>query len=251
MSIAQKFYDSLAKHYDKLFLDWEEESRGQALIIQKLFNECGYNKSSKILDCACGIGTQAIGLAKLGYNITASDFSERELEEANRRAGRAKVDIPFKNADFCELTKTFDEKFDIVIAIDNALPHMLTKDDLALAVKSIVCQIKYDGIFIGSIRDYDAILKDKPTYSPPYIHKTKFGQRVAFQTWDWRGDIYKFTQYIIEDEQSLRVNKFECEYRAIRREELTELFYSCGCKEVCWKFSEETAFYQPIIIAKK
>jgi len=25
----------------------------------------------------------------------------------------------------------------------------------------------------------------------------------------------------------------------------------CGCSEVEWKFPEETAFYQPIVIAKK
>ena len=38
------------------------------------------------------------------------------------------------------------------------------------------------GIFVASIRDYDALLMQKPPYSPPYIHKTGKGQRVSFQT---------------------------------------------------------------------
>ena len=57
--------------------------------------------------------------------------------------------------------------------------------------------------------------------------------------------------YIIDDEETLNVSKFECEYRATRREELTELLTACGCSRVEWKFQEETGFYQPIVIARK
>ena len=107
------------------------------------------------------------------------------------------------------------------------------------------------GIFAASIRDYDALLLDKPPYSPPYIHKTDKGQRVSFQTWTWTDDRYRLTQYIIDDEDVLQVNRFDCEYRAVRREELTNLLMENGCSSVEWKFPEETGFYQPIVIAKK
>ena len=35
------------------------------------------------------------------------------------------------------------------------------------------------------------------------------------------------------------------------REELTRLLLDSGCREVLWKFPEETGFYQPMVIAKK
>ncbi len=54
------------------------------------------------------------------------------------------------------------------------------------AIKSIVNQLKDNGIFVASIRDYDSLLMDKPPYSPPYINKTDKGQRVSFQTWEWK-----------------------------------------------------------------
>ena len=146
---------------------------------------------------------------------------------------------------------SFPQPFDIVIAMDNALPHMLTAGDLSAAIKSITSQIKEGGIFVASIRDYDALLQDKPPYSPPYIHKTENGQRVSFQTWDWEGDNYRLTQYIITDEKTLQIGKFQCEYRATRREELTSLLIQNGCRQVRWLFPEETGFYQPIVIAKK
>lgn len=134
--------------------------------------------------------------------------------------------------------------------MDNALPHMLKKCELEIAVKSIINQIAPGGMFVASVRDYDALLTGKPPYSPPYLHKTENGQRVCFQTWDWKEDCYKLTQYIIEDDKTLEINKFECEYRAVRRDELTDILISNGCK-VTWVFPEETGFYQPIVIAKK
>ncbi len=250
MDIIQTFYDNLASQYDKLFLDWQAITREQAIILDKLFRENGFDETAHILDCACGIGTQAIGLATLGYNVTASDISDGELKEARERATKNNAQIRFEHADFCALSETFSEQFDIIIAMDNALPHMLSESDLEIAIKSIIKQIKSDGMFVASIRDYDALLIDKPPYSPPYIHKTDEGQRVSFQTWDWNGDCYKLTQYIIDDEKALGISKFECEYRATRREEITQLLTNCGCC-VEWKFPEETGFYQPIVIAKR
>ena len=119
MDITQTFYDNMASQYDKLFLDWNATTQEQAVILNKIF-------SAHILDCACGIGTQAIGLAALGYPVTASDISDGELVEAKARAESQGVSIRFEHADFCALTDTFSEQFDIVIAMDNALPHMLT-----------------------------------------------------------------------------------------------------------------------------
>ena len=234
MDITQTFYDDMASQYDKLFLDWNATTQEQAVILNKIFNNNGFSTSAHILDCACGIGTQAIGLAALGYPVTASDISDGELVEAKARAESQGVSIRFEHADFCALTDTFSEQFDIVIAMDNATG-----------------QIKQGGIFVASIRDYDSLLDSKPPYSPPYIHKTEKGQRVSFQTWVWNGDNYQLTQYIIDDEENLQIGKYVCEYRATRREELTNLLLSSGCSQVIWKFPEESGFYQPIVIARK
>lgn len=251
MDTIQTFYDDLASHYDKLFLDWQASTREQAEVLDRLFQNRGFDRSAHVLDCACGIGTQAIGLAALGYTVTASDFSCGALAQAKTRAARNNVTLRLEQADFRALADTFTERFDIVIAMDNALPHMLSSASLEAAVHSISERILPGGIFVASIRDYDALLVNKPPYSPPYIHQTQTGQRVSFQTWNWEGDHYQLTQYIIEDEKSLQVSKFQCEYRATRRAELTNDLLAHGFCEVSWLFPEETGFYQPIVIAKK
>lgn len=251
MDIVQTFYDNLASQYDKLFSDWQETTKEQAIILDKLFSAEGFDKSAQILDCACGIGTQAIGLASIGYNVTASDISNAEIAQAKERALQNNADITFEIADFRELEKIFSKQFDIIIAMDNALPHMLTSDDLESAVKSIVGRLASGGIFVASIRDYDELLRNKPPYSPPYIHKTDEGQRVSFQVWEWEDENYKLTQYIIDDEKTLQVSKFDCEYRATRRQELTDMLLRYGCSDVQWKFPEDMTFYQPIVVARK
>ena len=251
MDITQCFYDRLAPQYDSLFLDWEAATREQAEILQKLFDRNGFDHTARILDCACGIGTQAVGLAALGYSVTASDLSRGALAEAEERARKNGAAIRFKQADFRALSEVFAEQFDIVIAMDNALPHMLTKEALEEAVGSIIGRVRSGGIFLASIRDYDSLLLSRPPYSPPYIHRTESGQRVSFQTWVWKEENYRLTQYLIDDEGTLRVSKFECEYRATRREELTDLLSSAGCRRVQWEFPESTGFYQPIVIAEK
>jgi len=249
--VTQTFYDSMASQYEKFYLDWQAATREEAVFLSGIFREYGFDTTARILDCACGIGTQAIGLASLGYPVTASDISAGEIAQAQKRAAENKLAICFRQADFCALSDVFSEKFDIVIAMDNALPHMLSRAALEKAIKSIANQLREGGLFVASIRDYDRMLEEKPAYSAPYVHKTEKGQRVLFQTWDWVGENYKFIQYIIDDEESTQVSRFECEYRATRREEITELLLSCGCREVLWKMPEETGFYQPVVAARK
>lgn len=251
MDITQTFYDSLASKYDRLFEDWNASVDRQAAFLLQIFQENGFDASARILDCACGIGTQAVGLASLGYDVTGSDISDGELAEAAERAEQRGVKLRTVHADFRALGETFSGTFDIVIAMDNALPHMLTRSDLEAAVRSIAAQVRPDGLIVIGIRDYDTLLKEKPPYSPPYIHRTAQGQRVSFQTWVWEGDCYSLTQYIIEDEGTLQVSKFECGYRAVRRAELTELFQAAGCRSVRWKLPEETGFYQPVAVVRK
>lgn len=56
------------------------------MILEKIFSNNGFDRASLVLDCACGIGTQAVGFARLGYDVTASDISDAEIKEAKRRA---------------------------------------------------------------------------------------------------------------------------------------------------------------------
>lgn len=252
MKKVNEFYDEMADSYHLLFQDWDASIKRQAAVLDCIFQKCDLTRQDVILDCACGIGTQSLGLAALGYKITGSDISEGEIARAKIEAAKRGFDIAFYVADFCELPAFFkNNRFDAIIAMDNALPHLLEQEELARAAASIWAQLKPGGTFLASIRDYDAILQDKPLSPAPYILKIPNGRRIAFQTWDWNEHIYNFTQYIIEDAQALTIRKFSSVYNAITRCEFTEIFSKAGFQNINWLMPEQSGFYQPIVIAKK
>jgi 2-polyprenyl-3-methyl-5-hydroxy-6-metoxy-1,4-benzoquinol methylase len=105
----------------------------------------------KILDCACGIGTQALGLAAFGHQVIASDLSQAEVNRAKHEAQIRALDISFHASDMTSLAEIADRDFDVVAALDNALPH-LTADQLSRAVEAVGSKLKSNGLFIASIR---------------------------------------------------------------------------------------------------
>ncbi|MGD0903716.1 MAG: class I SAM-dependent methyltransferase, partial [Terracidiphilus sp.] len=62
-----EFYEELADFYHLIFDDWESAIERQARTLDNLLASQGVRGPLKILDCSCGIGTQAIGLARLGH----------------------------------------------------------------------------------------------------------------------------------------------------------------------------------------
>ena len=81
-SVIQRFYDELSPFYHLIFQDWDESIEKQAKILDKLIRK-EWVKTHTVLDVSCGIGTQALGLAKRGYHVTASDLSAKEVERAS------------------------------------------------------------------------------------------------------------------------------------------------------------------------
>jgi len=236
-----------------LFADWDSAIEQQSFIMDTILKRYGIDKKSRLLDCACGIGTQALGLAKLGYSIIGSDISQKEIERAKKEAKIRKINIAFFEADFCTLSAVFKTKFKAILAIDNALPHLTERSELEKALFSIFAQLEADGLFMASIRDYDEILMTKPATSPLHITDTLTGKKITFQLWHWNKDIYDFTQYILQDEDGtpLAAFKSSCRYRAVIRSELTNILDSVGFHKVEWIMPEDSQFYQPIVIAQK
>jgi hypothetical protein len=59
--------------------------------------------------------------------------------------------------------------FDIVISCDNSLPHILKDKDLSTVARNIYSKLDEDGLFLASIRDYDALLEERPISTMPNV----------------------------------------------------------------------------------
>lgn len=68
----------------------------------------------RALELGCGTGTNAVYLARRGFDVTAIDLSEVALEQARRRAAAAHLRITFQAVDLVDWHpgRTFDLVFD-------------------------------------------------------------------------------------------------------------------------------------------
>src|SRR5215469_18477554 len=137
MNVAQT-YDDLADHYHLIFENWEFSVERQAAALSSILHRaCGLTTTSTILDCACGIGTQSLGLAKLGFRVTGCDVSPRAVERARVEASQRGVELRLSVANMLHLDCLKDSEFDAVICMDNALPHLENAEELVQAAAQV------------------------------------------------------------------------------------------------------------------
>ena len=249
---VSRFYDEFASHYHLIFDDWEASITRQAAVIGSILQrETGSGTDVPVLDCACGIGTQALGLAKLGYRVTGSDVSAGAIQRARAEAALRELNVPFYVADVRHLDELPIGGFEAVISMDNSLPHLLSDSDLTEAARQMRAKLRPRGTLLASIRDYDQLVRDRPTVQGPVFYSGSDQRRIIFQVWDWADDRqYTFHLYITRETPS-GWNNFHgaSVYRAVLREETTAILASSGSANIRWLLPNESGFYQPVVIA--
>ena len=249
---VEAFYDDLAESYHLMFENWSHSVAKQAEIIGPLLEHHTGKSSAFVLDCACGIGTQTIGLAQRGHTLVGSDLSKSAVAQAIAEARERDLDIRFHVADMRDLSSIPESGFDAVLVGDNALPHLLSRPDLERATAEIAAKLKGSGILLATIRDYDQLLLTRPTMQAPAFYEQDGKSRFVHQVWQWHGEQYALHVYItLEAESGWMVKHFASTYRALRRSDLNQALMAAGFRDIQWLEPETTSFYQPIVIATK
>ena len=248
------FYNALASNYHLIFADWTEVVRRQGEVLDKIIRASLGRRPLSLLDCTCGIGTQAIGLALRGYTVHATDLSPDAVQRARREAAVLGARLIFGVADLRTLATQVPGSFEVVIACDNSLPHLLRNADLRRALDNVYSKLATPGLFLASIRDYDQLRVEQPRATPPRVFDDPEGRRIVFQVWDWSEDgrTYLVNQFILrETEDGWHTRHYATHYRAILRSELTRFLREAGFSEVDWEMPAESGYYQPIVRARK
>jgi len=249
---VRRFYDDLAADYHHVYADWESAIERQSCVLDRLIQCESSVDASLVLDCTCGIGTQAIGLARRGYEVFASDLSPKAIARAKSEAGNRRLKIDFAVADVREVESAFAHEFDVAISCDNSLPHLLTDEDLTLALRSIRRTLAGNGLFIASIRDYDRLLAERPSFMGGNVQGVPEREVITFQIWDWskESDTYLIRLFIMSQKSGgWQVREVRTRYRAIRRNELTLALESAGFTKIAWHTPEQLGYFQPVVTA--
>ena len=250
-----EFYDRLGPEYrQNMGWDWESVMREEGATLDRfLTDQVGRRGPYSLLDCTCGIGTQAIGLALQGHQVHATDLSTVSVDCARQEATDLGVAMTFGVADFRKLSEAVPDTFDVVLSCDNSIAHCLEDEDLAAALSSMKSRLKPGGLLLISLRDYHALVVDKPRFNNEHVQERPDGRRVVFQLWDWAGNgrQYRNTQFLLkENDGGYELKHFETELRALQRDEVMAAVRSEGYEEATWHVPEESGYYQPIVTAR-
>lgn len=249
--MTDTYYDDLAGYYRLMYANWEVSVHRQARMLDEVIQKYGQPKTASLLDVACGIGTQCIGLAELGYSLTASDLSLPEVKLAEKEALKRGLQIHFHVADMRQVWQTYQKEFDVVMALDNSIPHLLSDEEILQALTGFYRCTRPGGLCLISVRDYAQIEKTPIKINPRTIHSTPEGQIVLCDVWRFDGPCYEMTTYVIEDTgrkkaetHVIRGGKYYC----VELPTLERLLKQAGFRSVV---VDTESFFQPLLIATK
>jgi SAM-dependent methyltransferase len=254
-STVTNFYDHLSLLYHhNMGWDWDDVVRKEGAQLHRFLTErMGCKSPISLLDCSCGIGTQAIGLALEGHRVQATDLSEVSIDCARQEAESLRLNMSFAVADYRNLGAVVSDTFDVVLSCDNSISHCLEDDDLAAALTSIKGRLNPDGVLLVSVRDYDALVRDRPRFNNQHVQDKPDGRRIVFQVWDWdtSGRHYRIHQFLIRKiDDDYQIHHFETKLRALLRDELLAAVRDEGYEEVQWLTPAESGYYQPMVTAR-
>jgi glycine/sarcosine N-methyltransferase len=246
----ETFYDDMASSYHLIFDDWDKAIERQRAVLVPLM--AAPDVLGTILDCACGIGTQALGLALAGYDVEGTDISNTEVERAVREAALRNLDVKFRVDDTRLLSTCKEQHYGTVVAFDNAIPHLDSDEEVAKALAAMLRSLRARGKVFVSLRDYGTLLTQRPTVLSPSLFIDNGLRRIVHQVWDWQ-DARRYTVhlYITRQTNSLgwQSSHFVGRYRAITPDEVATLAARVGFNDVQVLSPTVTGYYQPIVTA--
>jgi len=245
-------YDDLAAHYHLIFENWDASIARQAAVLDPLIETACGKHPARILDAACGIGTQAIGLAMRGHSVTGSDLSEAAVARAKAEVAARNLSIPLCTADLRDLSLVPGAPFDAVLIADNALAHLPSEDDVGQAVSSAAHELDRGGILLATIRDYDVLARERPLFNGPALYEEGGRRRIVHQVWDWTGERrYTMHLYITrETAAGWESHHFSSAFHAVPRAMVTRALEEAGFSAVRWLEPVESGYHQPMVLAR-
>ncbi|MFE3410014.1 class I SAM-dependent methyltransferase [Streptomyces mirabilis] len=250
---VRNFYDELAHDYHLMFRDWDASMAYQAEVLGGLVRKSLGEGPHTVLDCSCGIGTQAIGLALAGHQVVGSDLSPVAAARAAAEAAARGSRVPVAAADMRQLPFR-ETTFDVVLCADNSLPHLLSGQDLRAALLGMRRVLRDDGLLMITVRAYDETRQTRPTASPPQVSETRDGQVITFQLWHWHedGERYDLEHFqLIPAENTWHVRVRRSTSWALTSQQLTEFVTEAGFINIIWHSPASSGYYQPVLTARR
>lgn len=154
-----------AELYDIFYRDKPYEA--EAAFVHSILQEYSEGDVSSLLELSCGTGTHAFALEKLGYQITATDYSESMISVAREKARLSGSQVSFLLQDMRTL-KVDPKSFDAAICLFDSIGYVLTNEGICQTLRGVHHSLREKGIFLFEFWNAGALLRN---YEPTRIRR--------------------------------------------------------------------------------
>ncbi len=169
---------SFVEKWDEL-IDWDARAESEGRFFVDVLRA---RDKKHILDVATGTGFHSVRLTETGFDVTSADGSAAMLAQAFENGRKRGLILKTVQADWRELNRSIQGKYDAIICLGNSFTHLHDEHDRRRALAEFYAALRHDGILILDQRNYDEILDhgfkskhkyyycgDKVTAEPEYV----------------------------------------------------------------------------------
>jgi len=114
--------------------------------------------NTSVLEIGAGTGRYSIALAKKGYNVTAVELADKNLEILKKNAKEIN-NLHCYQGDALDLSRFEDNCFDLTLVL-GPMYHLYTKEDMLKALNEALRVTKPEGIIMTAFLSIHAIMHD-------------------------------------------------------------------------------------------
>ena len=153
-------YDQLAPVYDWLVPDALLEPDGAVTAFGEAVGEIP--AGARVLDCACGTGQLAVGLAARGFDVVASDASTGMVERTRALADAHGVDLRTVVCAWDDLREAVRGPFEAVFCVGNSLTHAEGAAGRRVALAAMAGVLTPGGLLNVTSRNWEQLRARRP-----------------------------------------------------------------------------------------
>lgn len=215
------FYQDISKYYQFIFPAGDEQVR--------FLKEVAGHPPKSVLDIACGAGEYSVELAKLGYQVTASDIDQEMIKQLETKVKEMDCPLKMLKADMLELNSLLNDKFNLVFCIGNSVVHLENLEQIRQFFRKARLMLETDGSLVVQIINFDRILL-KEIKALPLIENKDIGLTFErYYNYDKEKNIIYFQTKLSVDG---KIYENEIPLYPLLQDEITKAASEAGFKKI-------------------
>ncbi|MCH9669424.1 MAG: methyltransferase domain-containing protein [Actinomycetia bacterium] len=195
--------------WDEL-IDWDARALSEGRFFIDVLRA---RDKQSVLDVATGTGFHSVRLTEAGFDVTSADGSAAMLAKAFENGKKRGLILKTVQADWRQLNKGIQGKYDAIICLGNSFTHLHDEQDRRRALAEFYAALRHDGILILDQRNYDEMLDHNFTSKHKYYY---CGDQVSAEPAHVDDGLARF-KYTFPDGSEYTLNMFPLRKNYVRR----------------------------------